>query len=150
MRKLPTTVWVLLVVVLLGACNGDGDSSSKPRAKLPGVLGPAPEGPSLAYDPQVLELGTVAENARMTDYVDLRNRGRKQLVIEKIVTTCRCIETNLGKKTLAPNETTMLEVTFDAAGYSGNMEQHAWIVTNDAEEPSRDLMIRAYVKTSEN
>ena len=142
MKKLSTCVCILLAVMLLGGCNGDGES----KVKKSDAPGPNPEGPSLAYDPQIIELGSIAHDARVTRYVELRNRGRKQLVIEKIVATCKCIETNLGKETLAPGETTMLEVTFDAAGYSGKMEQHVWLVTNDTEAPSRDLVVRARIR----
>ncbi len=142
MKKLSMCLCTLLAVTLLGGCNGDG----KPKLESSDVHRPGTQGPSLAYDPQIIELGSIAHNARITRYVELRNRGRKQLVIEKVVATCKCIETNLGKKTLAPNETTMLEVTFDAAGYSGKMEQHVWLVTNDSEAPSRDLVVRARIK----
>ncbi len=142
MKTLSTCLCILLAVTLLGACNGDG----KPKIDSSDAHRPGPPGPSLAYDPQVLELGSIAHNARITSYVELRNRGRRQLVIEKVVATCKCIETNLGKETLAPNETTMLQVIFDAAGYSGTMEQHVWLVTNDSEAPSRDLVVRARIK----
>jgi hypothetical protein len=109
------------------------------------VLAQAPARPRIVLESLAYDFGPLAPNATATHRFKVSNAGGAPLTIAKLNPSCGCTSTVLGKKTLAPGESTELEVTFSAAGSIGPTRKSIQVVSNDPQRPVLDLTFTADV-----
>jgi len=109
------------------------------------VLAQAPARPRIVLESLTYDFGPLAPNATATHRFKVSNAGAAPLTISRLNPSCGCTSTVLGKKTLAPGESTELEVTFNAAGASGPTRKTIQLVSDDPERPVLDLAFTADV-----
>jgi hypothetical protein len=66
------------------------------------------------------------------DFV-LKNESSDILEIVNIHTSCGCTASEAGKKSLMPQESTTISVTFDTKRYSGPVKQFVYVHTDSAD-----------------
>jgi len=89
------------------------------------------------------DFGKVKQGDVVTHEFTFRNEGSAPLVVERIETTCGCTAALVSEKSIAPGKDGRIKTTFDTRGYSGRMTRYLYIVSNDAENPRRELSVSA-------
>jgi len=130
-----------------------------------GCGSPEPGGPgqpgSVAGDPEDgilaaprIEIATTAHDFGTIDQTDspscdftFTNRGHSLLFIHDLRASCGCTMTKIEKKTIAPGDRGVLNVTFNPKGRAGKQEKTITLFTNDPESPTVVLTILANVIT---
>jgi len=74
-----------------------------------------------------------------------RNNSERELQILDVNTSCGCTASKIKKKTLGAHESTSLDIKFKSKGYSGEVKQFIYIITDDPQEPLSRFMIKAEV-----
>ena len=86
-------------------------------------------------------------NFNLSDFLfcnfDIKNNGKKDLVIKQIMPDCPCLRFKDHKKTIAPGETLTLEAIFDTVTKNGAKTIGCEIVTNDPINPSKYIYVKA-------
>lgn len=75
----------------------------------------------------------------------LKNQSAKVLEITSIHTSCGCTATESGKKSLNPQESTAIKVSFNSAGYLGQVQQFVYVNTDNVDLGIIKLIINAEV-----
>ncbi len=75
-----------------------------------------------------------------------KNDGGAPLVVEKVETTCGCTAALVSEKKIAPGKEGRIKATFDTRGYSGRLSRYLYVVSNDAENPRRELSVSADIQ----
>jgi len=120
---------VVAAVVLLAAAGPA--QSGKPRAVFK----------ALSHDFGQLKQGDVVSH----EFV-FKNEGGAPLVVEKVETTCGCTAALVSEKKIAPGKDGRIKATFDTRGYSGRLSRYLYVVSNDAENPRRELSVSADIQ----
>jgi len=118
----------LAVVLLAAAVLAQG---SKPRA---------------VFKATSHDFGKVKQGDVVTHEFAFKNEGGAPLVIEKIETTCGCAAALVSEKTIGPGKEGKVKATFDTRGYSGRLSRYLYIVSNDGENPRRELALVANIE----
>jgi hypothetical protein len=121
---------VIAAAVVLLAASGLAQSG-KPRAVFKGT----------AHDFGQLKQGDVVSH----EFV-FKNEGGAPLIVEKVETTCGCTAALVSEKKIAPGKEGRIKATFDTRGYSGRLSRYLYIVSNDAENPRRELSVSADIQ----
>jgi hypothetical protein len=74
-----------------------------------------------------------------------KNETNKVLNIKAVNASCGCTVPNIKKKTLAPGESTAIEVKFNSKGYSGEIKQFVYVNTDNIDNPIVRFIIKATV-----
>src|SRR5512137_2027136 len=74
------------------------------------------------------------------------NDGKAALVVEKVETTCGCTAALVSEKRIAPGKEGKIKTTFDTRGYSGRLSRYIYLVSNDGENPRRELTLVADIE----
>lgn len=75
----------------------------------------------------------------------LKNETPDVLNISSINTSCGCTVSQSDKKTLAPQESTMISVSFNSRGYLGPVTQYVFVQTDNAALSEIRFVIKAEV-----
>jgi hypothetical protein len=72
-----------------------------------------------------------------------KNNTPRILNIKNVRTSCGCTISRVEKKRLKPKESTVIEVEFNTKGYSGAVQQHIYVQTDDPDKPMTRFLIKA-------
>lgn len=99
-------------------------------------------------DPYAWDFGKVKEGGVLKHDFILKNETKKNLKIERINTSCDCTISQAKKKMLVPQESTVIEVSFNTQGYSGQVSQFVYVNTDNPDNPIIKITIKADVESS--
>ncbi|MCL6613531.1 MAG: DUF1573 domain-containing protein [Firmicutes bacterium] len=102
-------------------------------------------GPELSIDPPALDWGTISPGERIERRFSLTNTGQKELVIEEVSTSCRCLSASLSKEIIPPGGAAELVVSFDPTGWSGGFTGFVVLRTNDPLRPVRRIEVKGRI-----
>ena len=97
--------------------------------------------PQTAYDFSQLDAGNQATH----DFY-IKNTGGAPLLIEGIMSSCRCIFARVANRRIEPGGNAVLSVRLDTKGLSGPVDQRIIVYSNAANERTITFKITAYVK----
>jgi hypothetical protein len=101
--------------------------------------------PRLVIDAMNYDFGEIAPGAKVTHRFKASNAGTAPLTIVNLNPSCGCTSTLLGKKVLAPGESTELEVSFNSIGQSGTVHKSVQVVSDDPANPNLNLTFVAEI-----
>jgi hypothetical protein len=101
--------------------------------------------PRLLLEESHYEFGRISPGASVTHRFKASNAGDSPLTISRLNPSCGCTSTLVGKSTLAPGESTELEVTFNAAGHPGMNQKSVEVISDDPTHPVQTLSFGAEV-----
>ena len=87
--------------------------------------------PALTIDQLEFDFGYAPQNSKISHLFRLRNDGDDTLRITRVIPGCGCTQAPLRKSTLAPGESTELEIIFNTGHYSGPVTKRPKIETNE-------------------
>ena len=89
------------------------------------------EQPSITCGKPAYDFGKKPNTASLSHTFLLTNVGQAPLEIKKVRTGCGCVTRRLEKKTLAPGESTGLEIALNLKNRSGKQRRTIYVHTND-------------------
>jgi len=96
-------------------------------------------------DPYLWDFGKIkAGEVAKHDFV-FKNSGTKALTIKNVQTSCGCTGSKAEKNILTPGESTLIEVKFNSAKYSGPVQQFIYVNTDDVDNQIVRYIIKAEV-----
>jgi len=108
-------------------------------------LAQAPAGPQISFDTTHFDFGKIPGESKVNHRFKVTNTGKAPLNITRLNPSCGCTSTVLGKWTLAPGESTEIEVTFNPAGFRGVSKKSIQVVSDDPTTPTATLTFEADV-----
>ncbi len=101
--------------------------------------------PRLSLCEQDYDFGKIGPVQIVTHRFKASNQGSAPLEISRLEPSCGCTSTVVGQQTLAPGESTELEVSFNPAGQRGIVRKTVQVLSNDSAAPSQVLSFQAEV-----
>ncbi len=101
-----------------------------------------PSKPRAVFKETSHDFGKVKQGDVVTHEFVFTNEGGSTLVVEKVETTCGCTAALVSEKKIAPGKEGRIKTTFDTRGYSGRLSRYIYLVSNDGEDPRRELSPR--------
>jgi len=101
--------------------------------------------PHITFDAMHFDFGKIAADAKVSHRFKVTNTGKAPLNITALNPSCGCTSTVVGKWTLAPDESTEVEVTFNPAGFRGVSRKSIQVVSDDPASPTTTLTFEADV-----
>ena len=115
------------------------------EAPAPAAAPAAAATPSLVFDAVHHDFGRIPTDAKVTHRFKVTNQGKGYLNILGVRPSCGCTYAVLGKWSLAPLESTEIEVTFNPAGFHGLSRKSIQVTSNDPISPNQTLTFQAEV-----
>ena len=99
--------------------------------------------PRLILEAPDFDFGQVAQGTVLRHRFTATNGGDAALSISRLQPECGCTTALVGRKTLAPGESTELEVAFDTSGESGSVRKRVQVNSDDPASPVQNLYFEA-------
>ncbi len=126
---------ILVMIFSLASCYANNSEKKQGEAVNAGKM----------VDPFTLDFGKVKHGEVLNHSFTLKNDSSKTLNIKDVNTSCGCTATKVAKKTLAPGESTVIDVSFKSKGYKGQVTQFIYVNTDRVEKPVIRFTIKAEV-----
>ena len=101
--------------------------------------------PIIAFNKKLLDFGKVKQGDKAFFVFQIRNDGKRELVIRTTKTSCGCTDSKPENSKLQPGESCKLKVSFNTHGFLGKQEKTVTIISNDPKNPVTLLKIQATV-----
>lgn len=108
------------------------------------------QAPKLVIEPTELDLGVLKVGQIVTGKFKIRNEGKTQMKIVKIMPECGCTSTKAPAERLNPGESTILEVEFDSKDQDGHVTKIIDFYCTDPVNSHVELKIKAVVNPVED
>lgn len=102
-------------------------------------------GPAQPEDSTIWDFGSIKPDQERTHAFILKNETSQAFNIKDISTSCGCTVSRAAKTTLAPGESTAIEVTFNSKGYSGSIRQFVYVYTDRPDDSIIKFTITATI-----
>ena len=103
--------------------------------------------PQVKYDVESFDFGDIKPNSKVEHTFNLKNMGKRDLIIRDVKSSCGCTAVSPSKNMVASNENVPLKVVFDATGKSGRQNKTITVITNDPKNPTTILRISSNILT---
>jgi cytochrome c553 len=133
-------------VVALSACLPMERASAPAPAPAPAAAGQGV--PRLVLEHTAYDFGEVTQGKIVAHRFPFSNGGGADLKIEDVSTPCGCTVVLPDKTLLKPGESSYIDVTYDSAARSGDVEREVTVRTNDPVAPEQILHLHARVDAS--
>ena len=104
------------------------------------------DGPRIRVEPESFDFGRALPGKTLRKEFTIRNFGVAELVIEGVSTTCGCTAALAADSRVEPGGSTPLRVTLETRAFSGRVEKHVLIRSNDPKTPLFQLRVSATVE----
>ena len=101
--------------------------------------------PRLILEAPDFDFGEVTPGTVLKHQFKATNAGDAALSISRLQPECGCTTAVVGKKTLAPGESTELEADFNTAGESGSVRKMVQVTSDDPASPVQNLYFEARI-----
>ncbi len=110
------------------------------------------QSPQLFVANRTIELGDIVEGDRTPLTWRLENHGNADLIIDRVRSGCGCAVVQLaeGEKVIPPGGVVELKGEFNSRGRRGPQKKGVRVYSNDPEEPSMELSLKATVQVLYN
>jgi cytochrome c biogenesis protein CcdA len=104
--------------------------------------------PRIQFKSKVLAFGIMEQNESRTRDFLFRNVGNEDLKVNEIRSSCRCAsgKLDISKRLVPPRGTGKITIAFDSKNYVGGVTETIYIHTNDPENSTVKLTLKAIVK----
>lgn len=124
---------VMVLTLLLSACGGQ---------------------PIISLAESNLDFGDVVNGEVVVREISVQNKGKGDLIIEAVTTSCGCTQAAIEPMTISPGNSGTLTVEFDSGAHgpdlTGELIRQVFIATNDPEQPETVLELAANILPPSN
>ncbi len=120
---------------------------------------PAAKAPKIVFEPEKLDIGTLADTEKSGGTFIVKNEGDAVLILTGLGSSCGCTEPRIGGQAvtggktpspirveIAPGESTTIEVSYNPLGKQDQDIQKVTVQSNDPVRPSVELELIAHVE----
>lgn len=105
-------------------------------------------GPRIYFEKTEHNFGRVISGELVRHTFKFQNKGRKDLILTKVSSSCGCTVPSYAKEPIKPGETGLIEVVFDTRGRKGIQNKTITVLSNST--PNKTLLkIKANVHQPE-
>jgi Protein of unknown function (DUF1573) len=104
------------------------------------------DAPRIEYDSKIVDFKEIAEGTIVEHTFVINNKGKKELNIRSVTTSCGCTSGKPTTNKIAPGGSTELRVTFDSHERIGMQNKIITVISNDPEHSTTLLRIIGTVK----
>ncbi len=97
--------------------------------------------PVAAFNTASYDFGDIQQGVKKEYSFELTNKGKRELLIRNIRSSCGCTAVSPSKKVVAAGETVPVKVVFDTTGKKGRQSKTVTVITNDPRTPTTTLRI---------
>ena len=127
-----------------GGCGWpDAGAVSTSSAKTPAHQGTNTPAPRVVFDKTTASVGKVGVGRAVTVRFAFTNKGKGNLVIKDVRSSCACFHPKTTSKLVAPGKSAAVEVIVKPDGVSTQVDKTVMIDTNDPARPVTVLKIKA-------
>jgi hypothetical protein len=101
--------------------------------------------PMVTYDLEAFDFGDIKPNSKNEHTFNLKNAGKKDLIIRDVKSSCGCTAVSPSKNVIPASESVPLKVVFDSTGKSGRQNKTITVITNDPKNPTTVLRISSNI-----
>jgi len=101
--------------------------------------------PVVTYDMESFDFGDIKPATKNEHTFNLKNAGKKDLIIRDVKSSCGCTAVSPSKNTVSSGESVPLKVVFDSTGKSGRQNKTITVITNDPKNPTSVLRISSNI-----
>ncbi len=105
--------------------------------------------PKLAVSDKKVDFGNVVAGETKSAELNIINKGKSELIVKDIRTTCDCITATLSSKKLSPGEVAFLNIMFDSNRRMGEVTRTVTLVTNETHHNETSILLTANVTKGE-
>lgn len=99
--------------------------------------------------PEEWDFGKVKQDQVLKHDFVFKNETKGILKITGVNTSCGCTASSADKQSLNPGESTKINVAFNSKKYLGEVKQHIYVNTDNADSPITKFVIKAEVLKGE-
>ncbi len=104
--------------------------------------------PVVSFNTMSHDFGNIKPGESVEYEFILQNRGKRDLIVRDIKSSCECTEVSPAKKIIGPNESIPVKVVFKSEGKRGRQNKAITVITNDPKRPTTILRISTTVRES--
>ena len=104
------------------------------------------ESPIIRLEYDTLSFGVIKDNLPVIKVMNIKNCGKRDLIIRKIETDCTCTASIVEKRVIASNLSVPLEIMFKPMGRKGKQNRTITIFSNDVMNPVIKDYLRGYIE----
>lgn len=105
--------------------------------------------PVASFNEETHEFGDIKEGDQVECVFQLKNTGKRDLMIRNVKTSCGCTAVSPEKNVVSANETVPIKVVFNSKGKRGRQNKAITVITNDPKNPTIILRISTNVQAAE-
>lgn len=100
-----------------------------------------------SFNEKSYDFGTMKQGDKKDYTFTLTNKGKSDLHIRRVRSSCGCTAVAPSKKVIAAGESAPIKVTFDSRGKRGRQSKSITVITNDPKTPTTVLRISSNITT---
>ena len=104
--------------------------------------------PVVSFDEKSHDFGDINQGDEVEYTFQMKNEGKRDLVIRRVKTSCGCTAVTPEKKVITQSESVPLKVKFNSRGKHGRQNKSITVITNDPKNPTTILRISSNVKNA--
>ena len=101
--------------------------------------------PVAAFNTLSYDFGDIKQGDKKEFTFELANKGKRDLIIRNIRSSCGCTAVSPSKNVIAPGETAPIKVAFDSTGKKGRQSKTVTVITNDPKNSTATLRISSNI-----
>ena len=121
-----TKIFFVIIVFSIISCSPQKENQKKTEAN---ISEKSTEITKIAFNEEIHDFGELISGEIVVATFVLTNVGKHNLIINKVISDCGCVQVNFSKESVKPGETGLIEVEFDSSGMFGkqfkSIEIHA-------------------------
>jgi len=126
---------IIVIIIVAGSIVISGNFSSKPGRP-----------PQISISEEEWDFGIVKPGTQPHHNFIITNKGTEDLLIERVWTSCGCVQTSIFTTRILPGKSAELEATFNTSGYEGKIEKNIFIKSNDPDEAEKKLRVKIEIE----
>ena len=123
-------MFALCASIATVSCAGSGNNNNQQQAAETVTTDDVNGYPEIKFDTAVYNFGKILQGEQTSYDFKFRNTGNKNLIIQKVETSCGCTVPEYDRSPVSPNGTGSIRVRFDSNGKSGTQYKTIKVTTN--------------------
>ena len=126
---------IIVIIIIAGSIIVFGNFFNKPVRP-----------PQISISEEEWDFGKVKPGTQPQYKFIITNKGTEDLLIERVWTSCGCVQASISTNRILPGKSAELKAIFNTVGYEGKLEKFIYIKSNDPEELEKKIIVKIDVE----